>query len=197
MTPVLREETLAEMVHLLDLLKNDWQAEDELLISDYGTLEPACQVLPQAQLILGRALSGQKRGPRIADLSFGEGAATYFSQGSWYSREAALLLAETGIGRIELDNLGQGIAPLPAGLKGSLHYPWILVTSSRNCPYHTDKSGRRCAVSCGEGFRLQTPQTTRTLFQSGNSQFVENRQLPANPGALGIDRLVEHPDLPR
>ncbi len=197
MTPILREETLAEMSELFSQLASGWQDEDELLISDFGTLEPARKILPQAQVLLGRALSGQKRGPRIEELQLSVAATDYFRQGRWYGREAGRLLAEIGIKRVELDNLLQGIAPLPADLKGSLHYPWLLVTSSRNCPYHHDKSGRRCSVGCGEVFRLETPQTAHPLLQAGNSQFIENRNLPADLGSLGIDRLVEHPHLPR
>lgn len=197
MTPVLREETLAELAELFQLLSADWRDEDELLISDYGALEPARRYLPRAQLVLGRALSGQKRGPRIADLALSAAAAEYFRQGSCYAREAGQLLAENGIVRVELDNLLQGVEPLPAGLKGSLHHPWLLVTSSRNCPYPDDKTGRRCAVGCGETFRLSTPQTRLPLLQAGNSQFIENSELPADLAALGIDRLVEHLRLPR
>ena len=197
MTPVLREETLGELALLFGLLADCWQYEDELLISDLGALEPARQYLPQPQIILGRALSGQKRGPRIEDLTLTDEALEYFKQGRWYGHEARQLLAEYGIRRVELDNLLQGISPLPEGLMGSLHYPWLMVTSSRNCPYHQDKSARRCTLGCGEAFRLNTPQHLQPLLQAGNSQFIENPELPADFVSLGLDRLVEHRQLPR
>lgn len=196
-TPVLREETLSELARLFVALASDWGESDELLISDFGSLEPSRAELPQAQLILGRALSGQKRGPRIEDLELSDEALQYFRQGSWYGVEARRLLKEEGVERVELDNLLQGLEPLPEGVRGSLHLPWLLVTSSRNCPFHPDKSGRRCAVGCGEAFRLTSPQTRHALLQAGNSQFIENRSLPENLAALGIDRIVEHLSLPR
>jgi hypothetical protein len=197
MTPVLREETLGELAKLFRRLAPDWQPEDEVLISDLGALEPARNCLPGARIILGRALSGQKRGPRIQGLTLSAEAADYFRQGSWYGREAVRLLFELNIQRVELDNLLQGLAPLPKELVGSLHLPWLMVTSSRNCPYHPDKSGRRCTVGCGEAFQLRTPQTPHALLQAGNSQFLENRIIPHDLAGLGIDRLVEHPALPR
>jgi len=197
MTPVLREESLGELADLYMLLAADWQDEDELLISDLGALESARQYLPQAQIILGRALSGQKRGPRIEGLTLSDEAQEYFRQGSWYSQEAVQLLAKYQIRRVELDNLLQGIHPLPAGLRGTLHSPWLMVTSSRNCPYHHDKSGRRCSVACGEVFRLSTVQTSHPLLQAGNTQFIVNPDLPVDPVGLGLDRLVEHPLLSR
>ncbi len=196
-TPVLREESLAELRNLFQSLQAQLQPGDEVVISDFGALELVRELLPQAELVLGRALSGQKRGPRIETLELGEEALNYFRQGRWYSAEAVKLLHELGIQRIELDNLLQGLEPLPTALKGTLHTPYAMVTSSRNCPFHPDKSGRRCSVSCGEAFRLTTPQTRQPLLQAGNSQFLEILQLPADLFSLGIDRLVFHPQLPR
>lgn len=197
MTPVLREESLAELETLFAALASQLQPGDELLLSDLGGLELARQQLPETPLVLGRALSGQKRGPRILQLELPEEAQEYFRQGRWYGREAVTLLQEEGIGRVELDNLLQGLAPLPAELKGTLHYPYAMVTSSRNCPFHPGDPRQRCSVNCGEPFRLSTSQTPVPLLQAGNSQFLHNDRLPEDLTALGIDRLVHHPQLPR
>ncbi len=196
-TPVLREESLGEIKALYQSLENQMTAEDEVVISDFGALELTRRFLPQVEIVLGRALSGQKRGPRVVDLKLSPEAEDYFRQGSWYSSEAVSLLQELGIARVELDNLLQGINPLPEPLCGTLHTPYALVTSSRNCPFHADKSGRRCSFGCGEVFRLTTNQTSQELLQAGNSQFLKLTDLPADLPALGIDRLVEHPQLPR
>ena len=196
-TPVLRESALAEMRRLFLALQPQLLPGDEVVISDFGALQLVRELLPQVELVLGRALSGQKRGPRIEGLTLSEEALAYFRQGRWYSEEAVTLLAELGIARVELDNLLQGLDPLPVALKGTLHTPYAMVTSSRNCPFHADKSGNRCGVSCGEVFRLTTAQTQQPLLQAGNSQFLELKSLPAELTPLGIDRLVFHPQLPR
>ncbi len=197
LTPILREETLSELSSLFSDLNPLLQSGDEVVISDFGTLQLVRDLLPQVEVVLGRALSGQKRGPRIEDLELSDEALDYFQQGSWYSREAVKLLQEEGIVRVELDNLLQGVAPLPKELRGSLNTPYAMVTSSRNCPFHDDKSGARCAVTCGESFRLSTNQTSHSLLQAGNSQFLTIAQLPEKLSELGIDRLVEHSHLPR
>jgi len=197
LTPILREETLAELNTLFSALKPLLQSDDEVVISDFGALSLVRERLPQVNVVLGRALSGQKRGPRIEHLEMSDEAREYFRQGSWYSREAVKLLHELGVDRVELDNLIQGLAPLPQELRGSLHTPYAMVTSSRNCPFHRDKSGQRCAVTCGEVFRLSTEQISHPLYQAGNSQFLKLEQLPADLPALGIDRVVEHLQLPR
>ena len=196
-TPVLAESVLPRLRDLLEALAGLVEPGDEVLISDWGALELVREALPQLPILLGRILSGQKRGPRILELTLTVEQREYFRRGSWYGREAAALLEEMGIARVELDNLLQGLAPLPTGLTGSLHYPYAMVTSSRNCPFRVDLKGTGCGSRCGEAFRLETDQTPIPLLQCGNTQFLQNPALPSDPSALGIDRLVHHPYLPR
>jgi len=195
-TPVFYQGWLPDVEQLLDGLKGAFSEGDELLFSDLGMLALARKKLPELPLICGRALSGQKRGPRILGLELSPAELDYFQRGSWYSSEAVAFLQEQGVERIELDNLLQGIAPLPSELSGSLHRPYALVTSSRHCPFRKPHHEHRCSGGCGEVFRLTTEQTDIPLLQAGNSQFLKNDLLPENLAALGIDRIVEHSSLP-
>lgn len=194
-TPVLVETAMVRLERLLDEVLPALGAGDEVVVSDLGAIEAVRQRRPDLPLVFGRALSGQKRGPRILDLELSPAQQGYFRQGAWYASEARALLAELGVARVELDNLLQGIAPLPSGLSGTLHVPYVLVTSSRNCPFRDGGTGP-CRPACGEVFTLHTPQSRLPLFQAGNSQFLEHAELPENLAALGIDRVVRHPDLP-
>lgn len=186
--PLLRQ-TLADILPLLG-------DGDEVLVSDLGAIALVRGIAPHLPIILGRVLSGQKRGPRILDLDLGDAQLDYFRRGSWYSDEAARLLGELGIGRLELDNLLQGTAPLPPGRTASLHYPYVMVTSSRICPCRSGSGAEGCSSPCGEVFTLSTAQSRVPLFQGGNTQFLRNDQLPDKPSDLGVDRLVFHPLLP-
>jgi hypothetical protein len=192
-TPLLGEGERLRLQRLLQGVLPAFNSGDEVVISDWGTLAAVRAVRDDLELILGRALSGQKRGPRILDMELGDAQRDYFRQGSWYAREAVTLLHEQGIARVELDNLLQGIAPLPAALHGSLHLPLALVTSSRNCPFREALERGLCSAPCGELFVLRTPQTSVPLYQDGNSQFLLNETPPGDLAALGIDRIVEHP----
>jgi hypothetical protein len=194
--PVLTESVLPRLRSLLETLVGQVGPGDEVLISDWGALALVRELLPRTTVLLGRALSGQKRGPRILDLSLTAEQREYFQRGSWYGRDACALLGEEKIARVELDNLLQGMAPLPPGLVGSLHYPYALVTSSRNCPFRIERQATGCAACCGEVFSLESDQTRVPLLQGGNTQFLHNQELPADLLALGIDRLVHHPFLP-
>jgi hypothetical protein len=196
-TPVLIEPWLPRLTELLQTLSKQLTADDEILISDWGALEIIREVVPEVPVIVGRTLSGQKRGPRILDLDLTREQRDYFQRGSWHSAESAALLRAQGITRVELDNLLQGVAALPDGLTGSLHSPWIMVASSRNCPFREDSGSDGCAAPCGESFTLATPETRVPLIQAGNTQFLESHRLPDNLTKLGISRLVEHRAIPR
>lgn len=196
-TPVVSEPFLPLLQKTLDTVLPQLAPQDEVVSSDLGTIKLVRNISEDINLVVGRVLSGQKRGPRILDLDLSEEEADYFQRGSWYQQQAVTFLAEWGINRIELDNLLQGIAPLPDALVGSLHTPWAMVTSSRNCPFRQSGETGPCSGGCGEVMQLTTPQTKTALYQAGNSQFLKNEILPENLAALGIDRVVEHQILPR
>jgi len=196
-TPVISELFIPRLRQTLEktvpLLEND----DEIVVSDLGAIRLLKEIAPDIAPVVGRALSGQKRGPRILDLDLKDAELDYFQRGSWYQQEAVLFLQEHGVSRVELDNLLQGIAPLPEGLCGTLHLPWAMVTSSRNCPFCDPGQTGPCSGGCGEVMKLTTPETAIPLFQAGNSQFLCNDNVPKNLGELGIDRTVTHLVLPR
>jgi hypothetical protein len=196
-TPVLNETFLprfrAQMEALLPLLS----ADDEILASDLGTIRIIRHLSADVILVAGRVLSGQKRGPRILDLDLNEAERDYFRQGRWYQSATVDFLAEYSVGRVELDNLLQGIAPLPESLVGSLNLPYAMVTSSRNCPVRKPGEYGPCPAGCGEVFKLKSSQTAVPLFQAGNTQFLHNPQVPKGLASLRINRIVEHICLPR
>lgn len=195
-TPVLAESVLPQIRRILVEIAPLLRPGDEILVSDLGAVALAREAAPDIPLILGRVLSGQKRGPQILDLELSADAMRYFRQGSWYGGETVALLGEIGVRRVELDNLLQGFDPLPAPLAGSLHLPYAMVTSSRNCPWRPAGSPG-CDSGCGEVFTLREAGSAILLYQGGNTQFLHNDTLPPDPRKLGIDRLVFHPRLPR
>jgi hypothetical protein len=196
-TPVVSEPFLPRLQETLKTILPKLTGQDEVIASDLGTFRLVREISNDVNLVAGRVLSGQKRGPRILDLDLNDDEVDYFQRGTWYQQEAVAFLSEYGINRIELDNLLQGIAPLPEGLTGTLHRPWAMVTLSRNCPYRETGGTGPCPGGCGQVMKLTTPQTQMPLFQAGNSQFLQNETLPENLPALGIDRIVEHQALPR
>ena len=122
-TPVLGEDERQRLSTVLAEVLPALSSCDEVLISDWGALELIREIRNDLEVVVGRALSGQKRGPRIQDLELTPEQMDYFRRGSWHNRESAAMLLEQKITRVEQDNLLQGLAPLPQGLKSSLHVP--------------------------------------------------------------------------
>lgn len=189
-TPVLGEDERLRLDERLKKVLPELGSGDEVLISDWGTFELVRALRDDLEIILGRALSGQKRGPRILGMALTAEQVDYFQRGSWHNRGAVELLAEKGVRRIEQDNLLQGLAPLPGGLKGSLHLPYAMVTSSRNCPFRSTSGAGPCPAPCGEVFTLRTDETASLLYQDGNTQFLHCEKPPKDLSRLGIDRVV-------
>lgn len=196
-TPVLIEPLRESLRASLAILLPALTANDEVVISDWGALDLVRSLCPEATVVLGRVLSGQKRDARTADLDLSETQRTHFRQGGWYSAPAVELLLELGIRRVELDNLLQGVAALPTPLRGTLHVPFAMVASSRNCPFRRPGSAEPCPRPCGEVFTLTSVESPEPLLQGGNTQFLRVDDLPDDPLSLGIDRIVEHVELPR
>lgn len=196
-TPVFGEFFIDRLQTILAQVLPDFLPMDEVVISDWGAYQLIKEVAPQQEVVLGRALSGQKRGPQILDLSLSAAQLEYFQASRFYSSETRQLLAELGVRRIELDYPPQGIAAVPPPLQATLHTPFAMVTSSRNCPFRPGDGSRGCLVRCGEVFTLNSPQSPLPLLQSGNTQFVAIREIPDNLAVSGIDRLVTHTILPR
>ena len=196
MTPTLNQSELSQICLRLERLLPHFGEGDELVLSDWGLIDLVRSIKPDLTLILGRVLSAQKRDPRIELLDLNAADREYFRNSTWNSRSSAELLAELGICRVELDNLIQGVAALPMTLKGSLHLPYAMVTSTRNCPFRPTPSGQPCPAPCGEVFQLRSQGGGRPLLQAGNTQFFENPEVPERLPELGIDRLVFHSELP-
>lgn len=198
-TPVFGEFFLAHLQGILTDLLPDFSAADEVVISDWGAYQLLREIAPEQEIVLGRALSGQKRGPQIIDLDLPVGQLEYFQESRFHSSEGRKLLADLTIKRVELDYPPQGIVAVSPPLRATLHTPFAMVTSSRNCPFRDGSGAHGCALRCGEIFTLKSPQSPLPLFQGGNTQFIELKGIPAPDDleALGVDRLVIHSTLPR
>jgi len=196
-TPVIPQPALAPLTALLKEVLPRLEGGDEVVVNDLGAISVVRAIRDDLTLVVGRALSGQKRGPQILDLELNDAQLDYFRQGAWYSAANRALLEQFGIARVELDNLLQGLAPLPTGLSGTLHTPYAMVTSSGTCPFRPHGSAGPCPAPCGEVMVLTTPESRVPLYQGGNTQFLRLDTLPEDLAGLGIDRTVFHPLLPR
>jgi hypothetical protein len=177
----------------------------EIVVNDWGLMAEINSSYPQIPLSLGRPLNRQKRGPRIEQFNdrVTRTAIEYFKSLNISIPEYREFLKRSGVRRIELDNTLQGISAdvRRCGFSGSLHYPYVYVSTTRLCLTAGCRSiaGRRnisirsCEHECRNAtFELNDP-TIRPLILQGNTQYFVNTTIPPELMSLGVDRLVYTP----
>jgi len=205
-TPYLTDEGMKKIKPLLSLIAGNHPGS-EIVINDWGLMEWINRAYPGLNLLLGRLLTKQKRGPQILSLvgRVPENMIRHFRQSNADSPILSGFLIARQIKRIELDNLFQGLSRPLASLKGSLYMPFAYITTTRICLFNScgDKSGKPsraitpCSKECRKYvFRLQHKRMPVDLLLKGNTQFFKNERFPDNLGDLNIDRIVYQPEIP-
>jgi hypothetical protein len=203
-TPFLTDIGIRKVNPLLNLLSGKLP-QAEVVINDWGLLRIIKGTYPKFNLVLGRLLAKQKRGPRILNLikKVPRPMVEHFRLSSTDTSIFTNFLINQGIKRIELDNLLQGIER-NSQIKASLYYPFAYVTTTRYClsnPNTFNNGFQRainpCNFECQRyTFKLRHKSMPVDLLLKGNTQFFENKNLPVDLEKINIDRLVYQPQIP-
>jgi hypothetical protein len=205
-TPYLTNEGMRKIKPLLSWMING-QPKAEIVINDWGLLRWICREYFDLDLVLGRLLTKQKRGPRILNLMgrVPDTVIRHFRQSNIDSLILSNFLISKQIKRVELDNLLQGISRPPHSLKASLYIPFAYITTTRLCLLSAceDKVSKplRAISGCNREcqrytFKLQHKHMPTDLFLKGNTQFFRNECIPDNLNDFNIDRIVYEPEIP-
>jgi SAM-dependent methyltransferase len=192
-TPPCTERALAEAIQLIEMLPDD----AEVVFSDWGLLEAilAAKKTP----VHGRLLCNAKKDPRLGHSQAEPEYATGHNIQSAYQK----MLIGNNVTRVELDNVFQGLIINPENrMKFSLYYPFVPCTMTRKCYFANMAAGNvkfrpitECAIHC-RGKNIALANSGEKLYVKGNAQYYVNSTLPAETGALGIDRYVYMPVFP-
>ena len=204
--PFVTNKGMERLKSLLGCLINR-QPTSEIAINDWGLLRWIKENYGNLNLILGRLLTKQKRGPRILNFMGKSPSAMiqHFRQACIDNSSTKDFLMMSGIKRIELDNTLQGINRPHHALPGSLYVPFAYITTTRFCLVNncigTVKKPLRSISPCYKEcqnytFKLHHKQMPVELLLKGNTQFFKNEGVPKNLRQLNIDRLVYQPELP-
>ena len=206
MTPWVTDAGLRKVAAVLKMLAASGDEKFEVVVNDLGVLTLLKEEYPGLTPVLGRLLVKQKRCPRVPGIMEGlpdAGREVYLSAGT-EDKSTMRLLRGYGVKRVELDNPLQGLEADLKGvrMKGSIYTPYAYVTTTRNCPASFDGTGWQAYDGCKlkgcmqNVLVLANPAHEGRLLMRGNTQFVENYDLPANLKGMGIDRIVEMEDVP-
>ncbi len=177
----------------------------EIVINDYGLLKfLADSNEDKFELVFGRLLSRQKRGPRIMQMKdkISRSAYRYFQGCNLGSIDEFLL--EKRIKRAEVDNTIQGLL-VKTKMKLSLYYPWVYVSTTRLCLLNgIDNLARKkiiicpCKHECGK-YILTSDSFPLRMYLKGVTQYYHNDKFSSGMLKLIknglIDRVVWMPEM--
>ena len=204
-SPYVTNEGIRKLKPLIDRLA-DRQPACEIVVNDWGILRLLNMKYAKLNLLLGRLLTKQKKGPRILNLldKISQDSILYFQKSNVDNRVIHDFLISKNIKRLELDNPLHGILRPPSSINGSLYIPYGYVTTSRFCFHACYKNRTKllatasyCNKECQKyTFKLQHKSMPVELILKGNTQFFKNEHLPDNLEQLNIDRLIYQPEVP-
>jgi hypothetical protein len=205
-TPFVTNEGIDKLRKIFDILSKSVPSS-EIVVNDFGVLNMLNKHFNFSNLILGRLLNKQKRGPRILNFldKISQESLEHFRNNNTSASIYQDFLIKNKIQRIELDNLLHGILTKPSKLKKSLYIPYGYVTTTRYCLANgsKDKSKKEwitifpCKKECQDFEATLTHKSMPTeLYLKGNTQFFKNDKLPDNLESLGVDRIVHQPVIP-
>ena len=204
LTPPVTDQGLEEWLEVIGLFVERIDGV-EVVFNDLGLFDAALSRWPVITPVLGRLLTRQKRGPRgiLLKGKAPESMTEHFRHFSADSPASSGFFRGLGFVRYELDNVPGGICR-DTETPASLYFPYLYVTTTRLCLTAGcfDRHGSfRAMVPCAREcrrveFELSHRCIPGQVILSGNTQFIENRELPADPDSIFIDRLVIEPRVP-
>lgn len=207
-TPYVTEDYLKKIEYLLERVEKK-APNSEVVINDWGVLNVLNKKYGTLKPVLGRLLNKMKREPRVLNMlsKLSKECTTELKTPEVTVDSFKKVLKENNIGRIEFDNVLQGIESINLkgyGFSGSLYYPFAYVTTTRLCltnswgGYDYDRIGIfPCQKDCQKlTFKLEYKTLPVPLILKGNTQFFKNEKLPTNLKGIGIDRIVYQPEIP-
>lgn len=207
-TPYVTEDYLKRIDSLLRLVEKK-VPNSEVVINDWGVLNLINKKYKTLKPVLGRLLNKMRREPRMMNLlnripkrCMDELKTPEITVDSF--RKA---LKENNIQRIEFDNVLQGIINVNLhkhGFNGSLYLPFAYVTTTRSCLTNSCKNNDYtivgifpCKKDCQNlTFKLTYKTFPVPLIIKGNTQFFKNEKIPENLIRIGINRIVNQPEIP-
>ncbi len=196
-------------------------ARVEVVANDWGVVRVVAREHAGLRLVLGRLMNRMLRDPRIVpglvEARAPGDALAALRQPSLTAPVSRLLLARFGIGRVEFDNLIQGLDTdfRAIGLGASVYVPYGYVVSGRACAIGSLNQPAADQFHVGAACRRECLQYTVTrradplpvagghheYLERGNTCFyLQDADAIGRAAAVasrsGIDRLVYQADLP-
>jgi hypothetical protein len=219
-TPYIGPKAGQQLESIFEFLNNQ-DEESEIVVNDFGVLQLLFTKYQNLIPTLGRLLIKLKRDPRFS-LSGYDIAQSELSNSKKVEKNQAealhsssmdipvyqQLLKDKGVKRIGIDTLPQGVDSKVIkrwGFPVDLYWPWVYITSGRNCtvaaytqPGKTfHPTDEMCRFQCKQ-IQLSFTSDKRMLasIQKGNAVWMNCESLYKDFFDAGFDRLIYQPYIP-
>ncbi len=208
--PYITQSRFKDAAAALKFARENCSVFDEIVFNDWGMFFYIRENYPGAKLVLGRLLTKQKTDPFAEEIianrqkavfknnvfvpkKVSSSAAEYFGETFINSEIFHGFMSDNNIVRVELDNLAWNMkVRLPSGVKASLYYPYVKISTTRFCGY-LNMSEKDCAKRClREEIKLAKYRTSYDYVVKANAVFYKNRKLPPAKllAANCVDRII-------
>jgi hypothetical protein len=207
-TPYVTNPGLSRLEEIIGFLAEN-RSELEVVFNDWGVFQLLQEEFPGLVPVMGRLLNKSKRGPRIMNIldKVPNETRDFFQKSNLNVPAASMFLKQSGIYRVEFDNLLQGINLDDADkeIHKSLYMPFAFVSTTRLClsascdsQVSSDYVGIfDCNRECQEyTFNINNPVMGLPLIRKGNTVFFLNENIPDIVSSGEIDRIVIQPEIP-
>lgn len=205
-SPYVTDKGLHRLEGLLEKLVEK-RPGSEVVFNDYGVLRRLNSRYSRLKPVLGRLLNRMKRGPRLMMVidRLPRSTVEYFRSSNLTVPTLGHFLDINRVGRVELDNVLQGVGFTLDRLEGSLYIPYVYVSTTRLCLVNAcDRPEREAMIGifpCGKEcrkytFYLSNPIMPDMLIRKGNTIFLVNDAVDARLEEKRINRLVVQPVIP-
>ncbi len=205
-TPYVTDTGLLKLEKLIELFAEK-MPKAEIVFNDWGVFQFIEEKHLDVNLVLGRLLNKQKRGPRIINIidQVPKETREYYTGASLDVSATAEFLKKKGVFRVEFENLLQGLnmTGLDPEIKRSLYLPYLFISTTRFCLAANCESGDSgvgvmpCHRECQNySFKLNNPVMKTPLIRRGNTIFVLNENIPGVVSRGEVDRIVIQPEIP-
>jgi len=204
-TPLVSDSGIEILEEFLDILYK-YLPSSEVVFNDWGVFYLFSKKYPDFEFIMGRLLMKQMKDMRLKKIlpKREESLRVFLKSSSISFIEMQEFIWESGVRRIELDNLLQGIIiPSKSRIKFSLYFPYNFISITRLCPTAGCREKNReelsvvkfCNNECRYlSFILRNSSFSYPIILRGNTYFVKNDSLRIDGG--NIDRLIVQPEIP-
>jgi hypothetical protein len=197
--PYLREHLIKGIMRSIRKIMD--RTRPRLVVNDWGTLYILSKMVPEADLVLGRLLSGQKVCVRVENSPFLTEEGKRLLHRDLFSSEEMREFFQKEFGITSISTSSTPTQPLQiVNYARLIHFPYVLVTVTDFCPYRGNLPSAlisSCQRICRKGYVvLSNDSLGQVMYQRGRGRFFNPFPEPFEFPDTDNGEIIVYNDVP-